>query len=73
MFLFKYKYILKGQSSKPFFWVEGKNVFVIGPFIGSPSISDFGLYSGRYSYSKSTPWYCLLRRVDALRIIYYAE
>jgi len=34
---------LKGQSSELIFWVECKNVFVIGPILGTPNIFDFGL------------------------------
>jgi len=34
---------LKGQSSEQIFWAECKNLFVIGPVLGSPNIFDFGL------------------------------
>jgi len=34
---------LKGQSSEKIFWVEWKNLFVIGPVFGAPTILDFGL------------------------------
>jgi len=34
---------LKGQSSEPIFWVECKNLLVIGPILGAPNIFDFGL------------------------------
>ena len=38
-----WKCFLKGQSSELIFWVECKNLFVIGPVLGTPNIFDFGL------------------------------
>jgi len=34
---------LKGQSREPIFWVECKNLLVIGLVLGTPNIFNFGL------------------------------
>jgi len=43
---------LKGQSSKPIFLVEYKNLFVEGPLVDIPKNVGLALYLQRYSYSK---------------------
>jgi len=59
----KAKNHLKGQSSEPIFWVECKNLFVIGPILGTPNIFDFGLiFAEIFVFKNRLPG-----------IVYYAE